>query len=76
MFGFGFGKLIILAIVVAAIWYGFKFVGRLDQQRKRKATSAGKKPSESIDEMEKCRVCGTYVVAGRATNCGREGCPY
>jgi hypothetical protein len=26
--------------------------------------------------MEKCPVCGTYVVAGKAANCGRQGCPY
>jgi len=76
MFGFGFGKLLVLAIVVAAVWYGFKLVGRLDQQRKRKVAEAKKKPSDSIGEMEKCRVCGTYVAAGGAENCGRQGCPY
>ena len=76
MFGFGFGKLLVLAIIVAAVWYGFKLVGRLDQQRKRKVAEAKKKPFDSIGEMEKCRVCGTYVAAGGAGNCGRQGCPY
>jgi len=76
MFGFGFSKLLLLAIIVGVIWYGFKFVGRVDQQRKRKAAEERKKSSQSIGEMEKCRICGTYVVAGKAENCGRQGCPY
>jgi len=76
MFGFGFGKLLLLVIIVAVIWYGFKFVGRVDEQRKRKVEEERKKSSQSIGEMEKCRVCGTYVVAGKAENCGRKGCPY
>ncbi|MGD8809992.1 MAG: hypothetical protein PVG24_10330 [Gammaproteobacteria bacterium] len=76
MFGFGFGKLLVLAAIVALVWYGFKFVGRMDRQRKRKVEEDKKKSADSIGEMEKCRVCGTYVVAGRAENCGRQGCPY
>ena len=60
MFGFGFGKL----------------VGRVDEVRKRKVDEERKKSPQSIGEMEKCRVCGTYVVAGSAVNCGRKGCPY
>jgi hypothetical protein len=76
MFGFGFGKLLVLAIIVAAVWYGFKFVGRMDRQRKRKVADEQKKTADSIGEMEKCRVCGTYVVADGAENCGRQGCPY
>ena len=30
-------KLIVLAAVVAAVWYGFKFLGRLQEQRKAEA---------------------------------------
>jgi uncharacterized protein len=76
MFGFGLGKLVVLALIVAAVWYGFKFVGRLDRQRKRKLKEDRKEAADSIDEMEKCPVCGTYVVAGSAADCGRPGCPY
>jgi hypothetical protein len=35
MFGIGFGKLLLLVLIVVAVWYGFKFVGRLDQKRKQ-----------------------------------------
>ena len=77
MFGFGLGKLLTLVIIIGVIWYAFKFVSRVDELRKRKVSEERKKkPAESIGEMEKCRVCGTYVVAGKAENCGRKGCPY
>ncbi len=33
MFGFSFYKLLVLAAVIAAVWYGFKFVGRLQDAR-------------------------------------------
>ncbi len=76
MFGFGFGKLLVLAIIVAAVWYGYKFIGRLDKQRKEKVTKDKKKTADSIGKMEKCSVCDTYVAVAQAKNCGRPGCPY
>lgn len=33
---FSIQKLLVLAAIIAAIWYGFKLVGRLDRARKRK----------------------------------------
>ncbi len=33
MFGFSLQKLLVLAAVIALVWYGFKFVGRLQDQR-------------------------------------------
>lgn len=33
---FSFQKLLVLFAVLAAIWYGFKLVNRLDQARKQK----------------------------------------
>jgi hypothetical protein len=76
MFGLGFGKLLLLVAIVVAVWYAFTMVGRLDRRRKRKIAENREKASDSIDKMEKCPVCGTYVVAERAANCGRRGCPY
>ena len=34
MFGFSLQKLLVLAAVIALVWYGFKFVGRLQDHRK------------------------------------------
>jgi uncharacterized protein len=76
MFGLGFGKLLLLVLVVVAVWYGFKFVGRLDRQRKGNLAARKRKSGEAVERMDQCRVCGTYVVAGQAANCGRPGCPY
>jgi uncharacterized protein len=76
MFGIGFGKLLLLVLIVVAVWYGFKFVGRLDRKRKRDLAEKKNKDIDSIGKMDKCPTCGTYVVADRARNCGRQGCPY
>jgi hypothetical protein len=76
MFGFGFGKLLILVIVVVAVWHGFKLISRLDRKRKSDLSKKAGKSPDSVDSMEKCPVCGTYVVASQASNCGRQGCPY
>jgi uncharacterized protein len=35
MLGFSFTKLIVLAAVVAAVWYGFKYIGRLERMNKQ-----------------------------------------
>lgn len=37
MFGFSIQKLLVLAAIVGAVWYAFKFIGRLDQSRKAEA---------------------------------------
>lgn len=37
MFGFSLGKLLVLLAVVGAVWYGFKYMSRLQYQRERRA---------------------------------------
>ena len=92
MFGLpSFTKLLVLAAVIAAVWYGFKLVARLDKQRKeegrlpRKAQppkSAGAAAREPVkaegnsEDMEPCSVCGAYVAGHGAASCGRASCPY
>ena len=78
MLGFGFWKLVVLIAIVVAVWYGFKFVTRLDKQRKARLKAARKADSEQeqVGQMVKCAVCDTYVAQGAASNCGREDCPY
>jgi len=88
MLGFSLQKLLVLAIILATVWYGFKFVGRLDAARrsrakealKRAASRAAGRPAApeppAAEDMVRCRVCGTFVPARRATACGRPDCPY
>ena len=84
MFGFGIQKLLLLALVIGAVWYGFKFFGRLDGSRRRveKAAraavdkAAGPRAEPAAQDMERCETCGDFVAQGSATACGREACPY
>ena len=91
MFGFSFTKLLVLVAVLAAVWYGFRLVGRLDKQRKeggrlqrtaqppKSAGAAAREPAKAeanSEDMEPCRVCSAYVAGHGAASCGRADCPY
>jgi uncharacterized protein len=84
-------KLIVLAAVIALVWYGFKFVGRLQDQRKangglgaraaRRRKTRGRSSSaepavQDAEDMVACPVCQAYVQARGATRCDRSDCPY
>ena len=91
MFGLSLQKLIVLAAVIAAIWYGFKWIGRAqrirDGERKSGERSFGERlrksmrektgtaDAEIVEETEKCPVCGAYVPVGGSA-CGKQDCPY
>ena len=89
MFGFSLQKLLVLAAIVGAVWYGFKLVSRLQEARKlektardgkqraaRRAADGAKSPAEGAEDMVQCPVCRIYVAARAAGNCGRSDCPY
>lgn len=90
MLGFSLQKLLVLATVVAAVWYGFKWVSRLQQARDAQAGRPPKKrrwpgtgrgtakepPQSTAEDMIECPVCGIYVASRGAANCGRAECPY
>ena len=97
MFGFSLQKLLVLAAIVLAVWYGFKWVSRLQESRDAEARvpprkrrwpggvrgafrRAAKEPEQqqqdAAEELTPCRVCGAYVAARGAANCGRADCPY
>lgn len=68
-------KLLILALIVAVVWYGYKWMGRVGVVRK-----AGRGEGDSIDrdseDLVQCALCGTYVASG-LDRCpeGRDDCP-
>ncbi|MEQ8333767.1 hypothetical protein [Nisaea sp.] len=43
---FSIQKIFVLVAVIAAIWYGFKLVGRLDAARKQKLKEADRNPGD------------------------------
>ena len=92
MFGFSLQKLLLLAALVGAVWYGFKLVSRLQEARQldqsakvkrrpakgRPAEGRGGKPEakEGVEEMVRCPVCDAFVAARAQSSCGRSDCPY
>ena len=84
---FSFQKLLILLLIVGVVWYGFKFVTRLQQARDsegkpRSRVRGGKPPasepsaSAEVEDMVRCPTCGAFVAARSASPCGRDDCPY
>lgn len=62
------GKYLLLAALIAVLWYLWRRVNR-----SRMETVAGE-TRRTIQDVEKCPVCGTYVARG-ARGCGRGDCP-
>ncbi len=80
MLGFSIGKLLVLAAIIAIVWYGFKIVGRRNQnlaeKAARKAVDNEKTARQEAQDMDKCAKCGTFVPALAARHCGRTDCPW
>lgn len=82
MLGFSIGKLLVTAVAILLVWYGFKYMGRMGEVRPDKVaskSSRAKKKKESTAEVEdlvECAVCGAFVSATGAAGCGRDDCPY
>ncbi len=84
MFGLSIGKLLPTALVVVVVFYGWKWVGRVQAQRTEALKQAKTRrrnrptppPAADAVDMVQCPVCGDYVPARGATSCGRDDCPY
>ncbi len=83
MLGLSFSKLIVLAILIALVWYGFKYAARVEAIRRsvreeaaRRQARPGVRPPRSVENLVKCQQCGAFVAATGATNCGKPGCPW
>ncbi len=83
-------KLLVLAAVVAIVWYGFKFLGKLQKARAVEAKEQKKAPRQprkgrwrrgkdealEAEDMVQCPVCAAYVPARGGSACDRPDCPY
>ena len=92
MLGFSIQKLLFTVAVIVAVWYGFKWVGRMkevrDEERGKlrrqaqdgaggvQAGSGSGAAAGDAEEMVECPACGAFVAAQGAKSCGREDCPY
>ena len=69
MFALNLVKLLVAAIIVGVLWYGYKWItGKVGKPR----------PDQDSDtlEMKECPVCGVYRSAQDTTACERDDCPY
>jgi hypothetical protein len=65
-------KLILLALAAVAAWYGYRW-----WRAKVAAEIIARDKARTIgEELQPCRICGTYVAAATVADCGRAGCPY
>ena len=83
MFSIGLKELIVLVLVAAALWFGIKLIGRLQEARKRGlkeqrrvARGGGSTEGANTEDMVQCPVCKTYIPAQAVAACGRGDCPY
>jgi hypothetical protein len=77
--GFSLTKILVLTAIVAVVWYGIKFAGRLEKRRKKESAESRKPELVNINdvgEMIKCLKCDAYVAEKGAMNCGCSKCPY
>ncbi len=81
MFGISFWKIVVLVAVVAAVWFGFRWLQRLEGERRRReegksapASRIGRAGRSEIEELAACRVCGAFVSPS-SNACGRADCP-
>jgi TRAP-type C4-dicarboxylate transport system permease small subunit len=74
-------KLLALAAVIFLVWYGVRWLQRLNSTTQRLAKAqreqvakAEAAASVATQELVACPVCGTYV-APRGAGCDRSDCP-
>jgi len=78
-----FTKILLTVVLVAVIWFGFKYLGRVAELRARKEErETAEKPrfepvenGESVQDLVKCRTCNTFR-SPKLGSCGRPECPY
>jgi uncharacterized protein len=83
MLGFSLGKLLLLVLLLAAVWFGFRYMSRIDAVRRtlreelaRRQRQPPTAPRVQAEDLVKCSACGAYVAAASAGNCGRADCPW
>jgi hypothetical protein len=75
-------KLLLLLLVIAAVWFGFRYVGRVEAVRQAlreqlaRRQQPQKAPRVEAEDLAGCSVCGAYVAARGASHCGRADCPW
>jgi uncharacterized membrane protein YqiK len=77
-------KILLIILIVGVVWWWHRrnqIRARENEELERNSrgaprTRAKSKPAKPIEDMAQCKVCGAYVPASGARNCGRANCPY
>jgi predicted negative regulator of RcsB-dependent stress response len=78
--GFSFAKLFLLLIVLAVVWFGWRYFrvrekeAEIAAERMRQGGTAKAALKAEAETMAPCRVCKTYISADSAP-CARADCP-
>lgn len=78
--GFSFAKLFLLLIVLAVVWFGWRYFrirekeAEIAAERMRQGGVVKASLKAEAETMAPCRVCRAYVAAN-STPCERADCP-
>ena len=78
--GFSFAKLLLLVLVLAVVWFGWRYFRirekeqEIAAERMRQGGVVKAALKEEAETMAPCRVCRAYVAA-RSAPCERADCP-
>lgn len=76
MFGFSLSKLLVLAALVAAVWYGFRWVQRRQQlQQSAESDKVERNGGPASEDLVACSLCGVFVPTAGKRSCDRADCP-
>ena len=75
MFGFSLSKLLVLAALIAAVWYGFRWIQRRQQLQQSADPDKVERDAESSQDLVPCSQCGVFVPASGKRSCDRADCP-
>jgi len=69
---FEFPKLVVMILVVAAVWIGYRWLNGPARELPRRRYP--RRRAIQAEDLVSCGVCGAYVAA-QAPGCGRPDCP-
>lgn len=69
-------KLLLLAIAIAVVLYGFRVFARIGRQRNQTLEREEDAARVAVAETVQCPVCKAYIAEDVKGNCGKPNCPY
>ncbi len=75
MLGFSLSKLVVLALIVGAVWYGFRWLQRRQLPGRPSGGKVGRRPAAPSHDLAACERCGVFVPVSGGRRCDRADCP-